>query len=150
MAKTLGALASILAFGVLSSAAAGAERAQGKEHKIELRPGQAIVIPVAVVEQGVVLGIPHGVKPGAVAPEEGEIEVEVVKKGLSPYADLSASEKTDAAVDFVASGLIGNIKIDEVVVCGKLDTPSKTRIASGAWIVSLHGFTVHKDGQGCP
>ena len=149
MTKTPLALASILTLGLLAAGAAGAERAQEKERKIELRPGQAVIIPVAIVDQGVVIGVPRGVKPGAAAPEDGEIEVEVVKQGLSPYAELSASQKTEVPIDFVASGLIGNIKIDEVIVCGKLDAPIRTRIASGAWTVSLHGFTVHKDGQDC-
>jgi hypothetical protein len=149
MPKTFVAFASLLLLGPLSFAAAGAERARDDpERKIGLRPDQAVVIPVAIVEGGVVLGIPRGPKPGA-PPEDGEIEVEVVKHGLSPYAELSATEKTEQPVDFVAAGLIGNIKIDEVVVCGRLDTPIKTRIASGAWRISLNRFTVHKEGRDC-
>ena len=148
MAKILLALASTLALGALSSSLA-AERAQEGGRTIELRPGQAVVFPVAIVDSGVVVGIAHGLKPSAGAPEEGEIEVEVVKQGLSPYAELSASEKTDAPVDFVATAFVGNIKIDERIVCGQLDAPAKTRIASGAWRISLNRFAVHKEGRDC-
>ena len=86
----------------------------------------------------------------AVDPKDGEIAVAVVRRGLSPYAELTAIEKTPAPVDFVATGLIGDIKIDEVVVCGRLDAPTIGRIASGAWRVSLSRFTVHPEGDAKP
>ncbi len=73
----------------------------------------------------------------------------MVKHGLSPYADLTASEKTPAPVDFVATGLIGDIKIDEVVLCGRLDAPTTSRIASGSWRISLNRFSVRQEGQDC-
>jgi len=75
--------------------------------------------------------------------------VSFVKHGLSPYAELTASEKTAAPVDFVATGLVGDIKIDEVRLCGQIDAPATNRIASGAWRVSLNRFSVRQSGQDC-
>jgi hypothetical protein len=62
---------------------------------------------------------------------------------------LTASEKTSAPVDFIATGLIGDIKLDEVRLCGRLDAPSTTRIYSGSWRISLNRFAVDQDGQAC-
>ena len=148
MANTLLALASTLALGLLPRGAAAAGNAQGAERAIELRPGQAVVFPVAIVDGGVVVGVARAAKPGAV-PEEGEIAVQVLKQGASPYAELTASEKTEAPVDFVADGLVGDIRLDERVVCGRLDAPAKSRIYSGSWRISLNRFMVHKESQDC-
>ena len=73
----------------------------------------------------------------------------MVKHGLSPYAEITASEKTSEPVDFVATGLIGDIKIDEVVLCGQIDGPATNRIASGSWRVSLNRFSIRQSGQDC-
>lgn len=117
---------------------------------VDLRPGQEITIPVTIVDGRVALGPARASKPGTAQPKDGEITVSVVKQGLSPYAVLTASEKSSAPVDFVATGFIGNIKIDEVELCGRLDAPFSTRIGSASWRVSLNRFTVHKDGLPCP
>jgi hypothetical protein len=116
---------------------------------IDLKPGQEIAIPVTIVDGKVTLGSAHATKPGAGEPKEGEIAAGVVKQGLSPYAQLTAIEKTSTPVDFIATGLIGNIKIDEVKLCGRLDGPSSTRIASGSWRVSLSRFSVGEGLQAC-
>ena len=116
---------------------------------IDLKPGQAIAIPVAIVDGKVTFGSARATKPGAGEPRDGEIVVGVVKQGLSPYAALTAVEKTSAPVDFIATGLIGNIKIDEVKLCGRLDGASSTRIASGSWRVSLSRFSVGEGLQAC-
>ena len=73
--------------------------------------------------------------------------VSVVKHDSSPYADLTASEKTSAPVDFVATGLIGNIKIDEVKNYGRLDALTSAHIYSGSWRVSLNRFSVGQGGK---
>ena len=62
---------------------------------------------------------------------------------------LSANEKTSAPIDFIAAGLIGNIKIDEVKLCGRLEAPSSTRIASGSWRIALGRFSVGEGLQAC-
>jgi hypothetical protein len=134
---------------LLAAAPHGAARAQGLGPTLDLKPGQEIAVPVAVAGGRVTLGRPRFSQPGA-QPKEGEIVVSVLKHGLSPYADLAATEKTAEPVDFVATGLIGDIKIDEVVLCGRLDGPATARIASGSWRVSLNRFSVRPNGQEAP
>ncbi len=89
-------------------------------------------------------------KPGTGEPKDGQASVSVVRQGLSPYAALTATEKTSAPIDFVATGLIGDIKIDEIVVCGRLEAPATARIASGVWRVSLNSFTIRPGGEAPP
>jgi len=127
-----------------------AARAQHLGPTLDLKPGQEMAVPVAVAGGRVTLGRPRLSRPGAAQPKEGEIVVSVIKHGLSSYADLAATEKTAEPVDFVATGLIGDIKIDEVVLCGRLDGPATARIASGSWRVSLNRFSVRPNGQEAP
>ena len=115
---------------------------------VDLKPGKAVAISVTLAEGRATLGPARAVDPGA-APKDGEIIVAVVKQGLSPYAALTATEKTARPVDFVATGLIGDIKIDEIKVCGRLDAPIEARIASGSWRISLNRFAARADGQDC-
>jgi hypothetical protein len=116
---------------------------------IDLRPGQEVTFPVSIAEGKVVPGHARASKPGGTPPKDGEITVGFVKQGLSPYAMLTATEKTSAPIDFIAAGLIGNIKIDEVKLCGRLEAPSSTRIASGSWRVALSRFSVGEGLQAC-
>jgi hypothetical protein len=116
---------------------------------VDLKPGQEVTVPVTIADGRVTLGAARVSRPGTAQPKNGEVAVSVVKHGLSPYADLTASEKTSEPVDFVATGLVGGIKIDEVVICGRLDAPARNRIASGAWRVSLNRFSVRQSGQDC-
>ncbi len=143
-ALTLGALACAIA------APHAAAQAPNLGPTVDLRPGQQITIPVTIVDGRAALGQARVSKPGTAQPKDGEITVGLVKQGLSPYAALTASEKTSAPVDFVATGFIGNIKIDEVELCGHLDAPFSTRIGSASWRVSLNRFTVHEGGRPCP
>ncbi len=124
--------------------------AQTTETALGLKPGQAIIFAVAVDGGRVALGPARAAKPGPARLNEGEIAVAVVKHGLSPYADVTATEKTSTPIDFVATGLIGDIKIDEIVLCGRLDAPATGRIASGVWRVSLNSFVVHRGGDPPP
>lgn len=142
----------VLALGALLLASPSPSRAgvaQSPATTVDLKAGQEVTFPVAVIDGRVTLGPARVSKPGAAQPKDGEIAVSVVKHGLSPYAELTASEKTPEPVDFVATGLIGDIRIDEVVLCGRLDAPATNRISSGAWRVSLNRFTVRQSGQDC-
>ncbi len=132
-----------------SAGLSGVGPAQSPGATVDLKPGQELTIPVAIADGRVTLGPARASKPGTAQPKDGEIAVSMVKHDLSPYADLSASEKTSEPVDFVATGLIGDIKIDEVVICGRLDAPASSRIASGSWRVSLNRFSVRQRGQEC-
>lgn len=113
---------------------------------VDLKPGQQITFAVALADGRLTLGPPRVSNPGGAALRDGEIAVAIAKRGLSPYADLTATERTAEPVDFVATGLIGDIKIDEIVVCGRLDAPASARIASGSWRVSLNRFAVRPGG----
>ena len=147
-----------LAVGLLATVPCWAS-AQTTAVALSLKPGQEITFAVAVDGGRVALGPARLTKPGPAQLKEGEIAVAVVKHGLSPYADVTATEKTSTPIDFVATGLIGDIKIDEIVLCGRLDAPAMARIASGVWRISLNSFTVHPGGEaprtgegglGCP
>ncbi len=128
--------------------AANGAPAQDAGPHVDVKPGQAVEIPVTIAGGAVTLGRPRRLAPGA-EPGDGEIVVAVVKHGLAPYAELTAKEKTPEPIDFVATGLIGDIKIDEIKVCGQLFGPARGRIASGSWRVSLNSFAVRADGQDC-
>jgi hypothetical protein len=134
------------AFAVLILAAAPAA-AQESGPAINLKIGQSATLPATIADGVVRLGLPR-IEKGA-EPKDGEIVVSVARNGLSPYADVIVSEKTAQPVDFVATGLIGDIKIDEIKICGRLDAPVRTRIASGSWRVALKSFAVLPDGQTC-
>lgn len=136
-----------LLFGV--AARGEAAPAQDLGPTLDLKPGQEITFAVAIADGRVTFGSARASRPGTATPKDGEITIRVVKQGLSPYAELTASEKTPAPVDFVATGLIGDIKIDEVKLCGRLDGPFSTRIASGSWRISLNRFSVRQSGQEC-
>jgi hypothetical protein len=117
---------------------------------IDLRPGQEVTFPVTIADGKVTPGPARASKAtGPAAQANGEITVGFVKQGLSPYAMLTATEKTSAPVDFIATGLIGNIKIDEVKLCGRLNAPSSTRIASGSWRIALSRFSVGEGLEAC-
>ena len=137
------------AFVLALGSACEASRAEDLGPTVELKPGKEIAFPVAIVDGQVIPGKPRLLGPGVTQPKDGEIAVNVVKHGSSPYADLTAREKTSTPIDFVATGLIGNIKIDEVKLCGCLDAPTSARIYSGSWGISLNRFSVGHGGEGC-
>ncbi len=127
----------------------GAKPTQGSASTVDLKPGQELTFSVAEADGRVTLGPAQASKPGTARPRDGEITVSMVKHGLSPYAEITASEKTSEPVDFVATGLIGDIKIDEVVLCGQMVGSATNRIASGSWRVSLSRFSIRQSGQDC-
>jgi hypothetical protein len=145
-AKTVAWVGAVL---FASAALSAARPAKDDGLTVDLKPGQELTFSVAVADGRVTLGPARLSKPGTAEPKQGEITVSLVKHGLSPYAELTAAEKTSELVDFVATGLIGDIKIDEVVLCGQVDAPAKNRISSGSWRVSLNRFSVRQSGQDC-
>ena len=112
-------------------------------------PGD-FTVSVTFVNDLAVLGEPKPAKVGAGAPQDGEILVSVAPSGLAPYAKFTVVEKTPGPVDFVITGLIDTIKIDEVEVCGRLGAPIAGKIAAGAHRLSLNRFAPQKDGASCP
>jgi hypothetical protein len=130
--------------------ASAAPAAGGPAQSFSLKAGQEVTLPITIQDQRVVLGAPRPSKLGAAQPKDGEITV-----GLTPgdkktlYSQVIVTEKTAVPIDFVATGLIGEIKIDERVVCGRLDQPTSVHIGSVSWRVSLNTFEVGKGGP-CP
>ena len=134
-------------------AAVGARAAPavgGPVLSFSIKAGEEVTLPITVQDQHVVLGVPRQSKLGTAQPKDGEITV-----GLTPgdkktlYSRVIVTEKTAVPIDFVATGLIGEIKIDERVICGRLDQPTSVHIGSVSWRVSLNTFEVGKGGP-CP
>lgn len=124
-------------------------RAQNVAPAVSLRPGQEVTFSAEIADGHVTPGRPRTARPGTAKPGEGEITVSVVKQDRSPYAEITVNEKTSAPIDFVATGLVGDIKIDEIRVCGRLGAPVSGHIYSGSWRISLNRFTVGPE-EACP
>jgi len=140
-------------FAVSLLAAVGARAgpaAGGPAQSFSLKAGQEVTLPITIQDQRVILGVPRQSKLGTAQPKDGEITI-----GLTPgdkktlYSQVIVTEKTAVPIDFVATGLIGEIKIDERVICGRLDQPTTMHIGSVSWRVSLNSFEVGKGGP-CP
>ena len=151
--RTFRITGSAAAFGAVLGAVLGLREAastEAKPPKLDLKAGQELTIPVAIVDGHVTLGAARPSKLGAAEPKQGEITV-----GLTPgdkttlLSQLLVTEKTAVPIDFVATGLIGEIKIDERVICGRIDAPVKGHIGSVSWRVSLNTFTVGKGDGTC-
>jgi hypothetical protein len=119
------------------------------EPRIDLKPDQELTIPITIADGHVVPGVPRVSKIGVARPTEGEITVGLQREKGTLYDKITVTEKTSAPIDFVATGLIGEIKIDERVICGRLDAPSEMRIGSVSWRIVLRDFEIRKGGQSC-
>jgi hypothetical protein len=126
---------------LLAAAAVAAPAAKPvKPVKLELKAGQALAFPASVVEGKVVLGPARLGKFGALQPAPGEIAVGLSTRDKDLYENVVVVEKTSAPIDFLATGLIGEIKIDERDIHGRLDAPVTQRIGATSWTVWLNGF----------
>ncbi|MDE3177858.1 MAG: hypothetical protein KGM15_17285 [Pseudomonadota bacterium] len=113
-----------------------------KPVKLALKAGQAIAFPAAIVEGKVVLGPARLGVFGKMEPRPGEIAVGLSTRDKDLYDRLVVVEKTAAPIDFVATGMVGEIKIDERVLHGRLDAPVTQRIGGTSWTVVLREFEV--------
>ena len=137
------------AFIIALSLSCEAPRAEDLSSSVTLRPGEEVTFSASSANGHVTLGPARASRPGTAKPKDGEITVSVVKQGSSPYAEITVSEKTSVRIDFVATGLVGAIKIDEIRVCGRLDAPFSAHIYSGLWRISLTRFSVGPE-EACP
>ncbi|MFZ1964415.1 MAG: hypothetical protein WAU78_13295 [Roseiarcus sp.] len=143
--------ASAAALSLLLVAPCSADDLPQKPTPFDIKPGQELTIPVAVVDGQVVVGAPRLSKLGTAAPKDGEITVGLTPATPGSYTEtVTATEKTAAPIDFLATGVNAYVKIDEAVICGRLDAPSSARIALASWRVVLRGFEVGKGGPSCP
>ena len=140
----------LAALALATFGARAAPAVDGNAQSFSLKAGQEVTLPVAIQGDRVILGAARPSKLGAAQPRDGEITV-----GLTPgdkktlYSQVIVTEKTAVPIDFVATGLIGEIKIDERVICGRLDQPTSVHIGSVSWRVSLNTFEVGKGGGPC-
>jgi hypothetical protein len=117
---------------------------------IELRPGFELTVSVEIVDGRVVVGPQRLGKLGAGQPKSGELTVGVAPGGHSPYAQVTVVERTSAPLNFVATGFVGGTKIDEIVLCGRVDAPITAKIAAGSWRIVLSQFEVADSAARCP
>jgi hypothetical protein len=142
-AATLSALAwTLLAHGAALGAVAGAQA-------FDLKSGQELTFPVTIADGKVTLGAPRASTLGLAQPKDGEITIGLTTRDKDLYERVIVTEKTPVAIDFLATGLVGGTKIDEAVLCGRLDAPASARIGAVSWRVSLHAFEARKDGATC-
>jgi hypothetical protein len=119
------------------------------EQRFDLKPGEELTIPITIADGHVVAGAPRISKIGVAQPKDGEITVGLEREKGELYDKITATEKTSAPIDFVATGLIGEIKIDERVICGRLDAPTEMRIGSVSWRIVLRDFEIGKGAADC-
>jgi hypothetical protein len=132
---------------ILAAPAALGANADGP--RFEVKPGQELTIPITIADGHAVAGVPRVSKIGVAQPKDGEITVGLEREKGELYDKITATEKTSVPIDFVATGLIGEIKIDERVVCGRLDAPAEMRIGSVSWKIVLRDFEVGKGPASC-
>ncbi len=109
-----------------------------------LKAGQALTFPARVEGGKIVLGPARRGVFGKMTPGPGEMTVGLSPRDKDLYDHLVIEEKTGAPIDFVATGLIGEIKIDERVVTGSVAAPVTQRIGGTSWTVWLHEFEAAK------
>ena len=138
-ACTLGIVASL----ALTS---GVQAVEPKPKPFVLKAGQELTLAFALANGAATPGAPRLGKLGAAQAKDGEIVVGLTPRDKELYSKVMVTEKTDVPIDFVATGHIGEIVIDERVVCGRLGAPFQQRIGGVSWTVELHDFTL---GKGC-
>jgi hypothetical protein len=142
-AATLGALLG----GVLASCAAFG--AGGDAQGFDLHAGQELTFAVTIADGKVTVGAPRASRLGAAQPGDGEVSVGLTARDKTLYEQVLVTEKTAVPIDFLATGLVGGTKIDEAVLCGRLDAPTSAHIGAVSWRVRLHDFEVGKGGATC-
>lgn len=140
------ALGAIL-FGLLAPGAAFG--AGSEEQAFNLRPGQELTFAVKIADGKVALGAPRVSKLGAAQTASGEITVGLSQRDATLHEQVTVTEKTPVPIDFLATALVGATKIDEAVLCGRLDAPSSAHIGAISKRVSLHAFEARKEGATC-
>jgi hypothetical protein len=134
----------------LAAPCAGKDLPQ-KPTPFDLKPGQELTIPIAIVDGHVVAGTPRLSKLGTSKPNDGEIVVGLTPAPLGSWLEtVTATEKTAQPIDFLATGVNAYVKIDEAEICGRLDAPTSAPITAASWRVWLNGFEIGKGGPNCP
>ena len=109
-----------------------------------LKAGQELTFAVNVIDGKVLTGAPRLGKLGTALSKDGEITVGLTQRDKDLYSQIQVIEKTAQPIDFVATGHIGEIVIDEREICGRLGAPFSQRIGGTSWTVVLRTFEVGK------
>jgi hypothetical protein len=115
----------------------------------DLKAGEEVTFAVTVADGKVTVGAPRASKLGAAQPKDGEITVGLTARDKTLYEQVTVTEKTALPINFLATGLVGGTKIDEAVLCGRIDAPVSARIGAMSWKVRVHDFEPAKDGVKC-
>ena len=119
------------------------------KQSFDLKAGHEVTFAVGITDDQVTLSVVRQSPYGSGTTNEGEITVGVSPRDKTLYETVVTREKTSRPVDFLATGFVGGTKIDEAVICGRLDQPSSARIGAVSWRVSLNQFEVRKEGAAC-
>ena len=111
-----------------------------KPVKLVLKAGQALAFPAEIKDGKVVLGPARLGAFGRLEAAPGEISVGLSPRDKDLYDHLEIVEKTTAPIDFVATGHVGEIVIDEREIAGRIDAPISQRIGGTSWTVELREF----------
>ena len=122
---------------------------ESSDQGFELKAGQEVTFAVTVADGKVTVGAPRPSKLGSAQPKAGEITVGLTPKDKTLYEQVTVTEKTAVPINFLATGLVGGTKIDEAVLCGRLDAPFSAHIGAMSWKVRVHDFEAAKDGEKC-
>jgi hypothetical protein len=155
-AAALGALSLALAAppaaaakATMKARAAAKAAAKAGPPPLDVKPGEELTIPIAIVDGKVVAGVPRAAKLGASQPKDGEITVGLEREKGTLYNQITVTEKTAQPIDFLVTGLNGGTKIDETEICGRLDAPIAAHIGSVPWRFWLNGFEIGKGPASC-
>ena len=143
---TVATLGAVL-FGLFAAGAAFG--AGSEEQAFNLRPGEELTFAVKIADGKVMLGKPRTARLGTAQTASGEISVGLSQRDASLHEQVTVTEKTAVPIDFLATALVGETKIDEAVLCGRLDAPSSAHIGAISRRVSVHAFEARKDGATC-
>lgn len=139
----------IAAFALGGLAPWAALGASDGEQAFDIHAGQELTFAAKVEDGKVIVGRPRVSRLGAAHPAAGEMTVGLTPRDKDQYEQVIVAEKTSLPIDFVATALVGDVKIDERVLCGRLDGPDSSRIGANHWRVRLHDFEVGKGDESC-
>ncbi len=114
------------------------------EPSFSLKAGQEVTFAANVEDGKVVVGPAKLSRLGQARPGAGEITVGLTPRDKELYSQVMVTENTTAPVDFVATGHIGEIVIDERVIEGHVGAPFSQHIGGVSWTVVLRDFTPGK------
>jgi len=133
--------AALLSTLIAAALGSGGAHAAPPKNAFALKAGQQLIFSASVTDGKVTVGTPRLVKLGAEEPKDGEISVGLTPKDKELYSQVIVTEKTAVPIDFVATGHIGEIVIDEREIHGQLGAPFQQHIGGVSWTVVLHEFT---------